>query len=97
MSETSLITLELQYGPRIFPKSACISFPTLAFQSPCTTGMSALVFGLWFLGVAGRSGRPHCHLVQMLLMVILKGNALKQIEISLLETGQNPKPALTMS
>ena len=87
----------LQYGPQTFPKSACTSFPTLAFQFPCTTGMS--FFGVWSMVTwsAGRSGRPHCHHVQMLLMVILKGAALKQIEISLLETGQNPKAALTLS
>ena len=27
----------------------------------------SLVFGLWFPGVAGRSGRPHCHHDQMLM------------------------------
>ena len=48
----------LQQGPQTSPQSACVSFPALAFQSPCTTRMSFLVLGLWFPGFAGRSG--HC-------------------------------------
>ena len=30
----------LQWGPQTSPQSACASFPTLAFQSLCTTRMS---------------------------------------------------------
>ena len=91
----------LQKGPHTFPQSACASFPTLAFQSSCTNRMS--FFGVWSMVSCscGKSGRPHCHHDQMLvhkpvMMVILKGAALRRIDISMLETGRHPKTAFTM-
>ena len=52
---------------------------------------------LSYPGVAGRGGRPHCHHDQTCMMVIVKGAALRRIDISLLETGRHPKTALIMS
>ena len=99
---TSLISLDLAVrSTNVSPVCLCI-LPNSAFQSPCTNRMP--FFGVWSMVFCNcwwkcSTSLSSCPFVgaSTCMTVMLKGAAVKQIEISLLETGQHPKTALTMS